>query len=158
MAAPTLTARVTPVGIHLDDGFPTVYSFERDTNISFWEKSVKPSGQDGGDPIPTSNMFNVTFHTMAPRSLKKSTEATITAAYDPVVKDDIAALINRPGSITEHYPDGSTYTYFGYLQKVEFSDMKEGEQPELTATICVTNYDPVNRVEAAPVLVGVTGT
>ncbi len=80
------------------------------------------------------------------------------AAYDPVVYTDILALINAPGGVTVHFPDGSTLDFYGYIKKFEPAALKEGEQPEATVTIVPTNYDPANHVEASPVLTSVTGT
>lgn len=158
MAAPTLTARSTPAGIKLDDGYSTKIAFNRDPDVSLWEKTVKPPGIDGGDAIETTTMHNSTWRTMSSRALRTLTESTFTAAYDPKVYDQIVALINAEGSITCHFPDGSTLTFYGYLKTFEVNDHSEGEQPEATCTIVPTNYDPVNRVEAAPVLVDVSGT
>lgn len=158
MAAPALTARVFPAGIKMDDGFPTTIAFARDPDVSLWEKTVKPPGIDGGDPVDTNTMHNVAWRTKSPRKLKTMTESTITAAYDPKVITQIVELVNMEGSITVHYPDGSTLSFYGYLQKFEPSDMKEGEQPEASVTIVTTNQDPVTGSEEPPVLVEVSGT
>ncbi len=158
MAAPDTTARVTPDGIKLDDGFSTQIAFALDADIAFWEKNVQPPGLDGGDAIETTTMHNTAWRTMAPRSLTTMTECTVTAAYDPDLYDEILAIINVRGSITVHFPDGSTLDFFGYLRLFEPQDMEEGAQPEANITIQPTNYDPVNNVEAPPVMTEVAGT
>lgn len=158
MAAPTPSARVAPTGIHLEDGFSTLITLATDTNIELWEKTVKPPGIDGGDSIPQTTMHNTAWRTMAPRQLKTLTETTTTCAYDPLIYTSILASVNIPTTITVTFPDGTTLAFYGYLQKFEPSDLKEGEQPEATVTITPTNYDPVNHVEAAPVLTNVAGT
>lgn len=158
MAAPSSTARVAPDGIPLEDGFSTKIAFEHDPNISFWEKTVKPPGLDGGDAIDITTMHNTTWRTFAARDLKTLTEMSTTVAYDPDVYDEILAIINLEGSITVTFPDGSTLDFFGYLRTFEPNDVSEGSQPEATITIQPTNYDPTNDVEAAPVMTEVSGT
>ncbi len=159
MAAPATTARTDPAGIRLDDGFSSVIAFERDVDVSFWEKTTQPPGYDGGDAIETTTMHNTLWRTMSSRVLITLTEASCLVAYDPDVYNNILNnLINAEGSITIHFPDGSTLDFFGYLRTFEASDLEEGAQPEATVTIQPTNYDSVNSVEAAPVLTSVAGT
>ncbi len=157
-AAPSDTVRQTPSGIKLDDGFPTKIAFARDPDVSIWEITVKTVGYDGGEAIDTTNMHNQRYRTMAARALITLTESSIKFAYDPKFKGQIQNLLNQEGSITEHFPDGSKLSYYGYLRTVEFDDNAEGARPEGTATITPTNWDPVNRVEADPVLTEVVGT
>jgi hypothetical protein len=158
MAAPAVTARVTPPGIMLDDGFPTVIAFAADPDINLWEVSVKPPGIDGGDAIDNTTMHNATWRTRRARALKTLTDSTFTAGYDPNVFGAILALINVEGAITLHWPDGGTYSFFGFLQKFEPNEVKEGEMPTAQVTIVPTNWDPVNHVEAGPLSVDVAGT
>ena len=158
MAAPVATARGTPTGNFLEDGFRSLVTFGNNSTIGLWEKSVKPPGWDGGDPVQTSTMHNVEFRTMAPRQLKTLTTSTFKFAYDPAAMDSIKTQINRKQTLTQRYSDGSTLAYYGFLQSCEFDDLVEGTQPEGTATLTPTNYDSANKVEAAPVLVSVAGT
>lgn len=159
MAAPATTVRLTPVGIKLDEGFPTKIAFARSANVSLWEKTVQPPGVDGGEPVDTNTMHNLIWRTQNPRVLKTLMPHTFKCAYDPNAYNTIVSnLINANGSITVRFPDGSTLDYFGYLQKFEPDQIEEGKQPEATATIVPTNFDPVNHVEAAPVLTSVAGT
>lgn len=158
MGAPAHTARVTPVGIKLKDGFSTTVAFAADPNVSFWEKTVKPPGLDGGDAIEQTTMHNVRLRTMASRSLSTMTPMNLTAAYDPAVYTQILALINVEGSITVHFPDGSRLSFFGFLQSFETQDMSEGEQPEADIVVTPTNVDPADGTEADPVMDSVDGT
>jgi hypothetical protein len=151
---PTPTTRATPIGEMLEDGFSTLVTIETDTNIGFWEKSVQPSGPDGGDSIPITTMHNTTVHTKAPRSLVDITDTTITAAFDPSCLVDAMASINVEGTITITYPDGAQYAFFGYLKSIVPQEMSEGEQPEAEVTIVATNRDPSTKVEAVPTLTG----
>lgn len=158
MAAPSHTNRSTPVGIKMDDGHSTKIAFALDPDISFWEKTVTPPGLDGGDPIETKTMHNTRWRTKSPKALVDMTEVSATVAWDPAVYTQILAILNVEGSITVHFPDGSKYTFYGFLQKFEPGEHQEGEQPEATVTICPTNQDPTTGAEEGPVLVSVAGT
>lgn len=159
MAAPSVTAVNTPSGIRVEDGFSTTITFARLPTVSFWEKQVKPPGVDGGDKIDTTTMRNSKVRTASNRHLYTLMDPTATVMYDPSVHANmISALINAPGSVTVRFPDGTSCSFYGYLQKFEPSDNKEGEAPEATITVAVTNWDPSNHVEAEPVYTSVTGT
>ena len=158
MAAPVPTVRQSPGGIKLDDGYQTLVTFASDPDIEFWEKTVQPPGIDGGDAIDTTTMHIDEWRTMAARALKTLTESSLTVAYDPILYTSILALINVETTITITFPDGSTLAFYGFLRSFEPSEMSEGEQPEATVNITPTNFDPVNFVEADPVLTNVPGT
>ena len=144
----TTTARQTPLGTKLNDGFRSKIAFAADPDVSFWEKSVKPPGIDGGDKIDTTTMHNLVSRTFAPHSLHETTDITVSAAYDTRLYDNILALVNINGWISVHFPDGSVLNIVGYLKSVEFNELAEGQQPECTITICVTNE--LNGVETLP--------
>lgn len=158
MAAPATTARSAPVGRYLQDGHSTKIAFAADPDISLWEITVKPPGIDSGDAIDITTMHNTTWRTMASRALKTLTESTLTFAIDPDVYNQANAIIGVEGAMTAHYPDGSTLDFYGFLKNIDPAEHKEGEMPVYSGTITPTNYDPVNRVEAAPVLTSVAGT
>ena len=147
----TTTARVTPHGIRLDDGFSTKIAFAADPDVSFWEKTVTPPGIDGGDAIETTTMHNVTWRTMAARALKTLTDAATTVAYDPQVIDQINALINVEGWITVSFPNGDTLDFFGFLKSFTPGDLVEGGFPDAEVVIVCTNKDPATGLESAPV-------
>lgn len=158
MADPAVTARTTPGGIMLEDGFSTKIAFSLDPDISLWEKTVTPPGYDGGEPIDITTMHNTAFKTKAARQLIDVTGGEFTAGYDPAVYTQIQAIINKPGAITWHFPDGSTVSAFGYLQKFDVQSHEEGKMCEANCTIVVTNYDHTNHVEVAPLVNEVAGT
>jgi hypothetical protein len=135
----TATTRSAPAGTKLDEGFPAKIAFAADSDVSFWEKSVKPPGVDGGDAVETTTMFNTTYRTRGPRVLKTLTDAQLTVAYDPQVLDQIIALINVNGWISVHFSDGSCWNFVGYLKSFEPNEMQEGNQPEAAITIVATN-------------------
>jgi len=159
MTAPTASTRLTPTGIKLPDGYQSLITFSRDRDVSFWEKTVKPPGLDGGDAIDTTTMHNVLYRTFTSRSLQTMTDAATTVAYDPAVFSQILTnLVNQPGVVTVAYPDGSTLAFYGYLRSFEPNELSEGAQPEASVTITCTNQDPVTGAEEAAVLTSVAGT
>lgn len=142
MAAPTTSTRVTPVGTALENGYSSKITFATDTDISFWEKTVQPPGVEGGEPIETTTMYNTTWRSYAAQALKTLTPLTCTVAYDPVVYDQIIALINVNGAITCLFPNNDTLDFYGFLQNFEPAELAEGTHPEATITITPTNVDP----------------
>ena len=158
MAAPATTTRATPGGYRLENGFASKIAFARDSDVSFWETDVTPPSVDGGEAIDITTMFNSAWRTKSPRALKEMGDVTCNAAYDPNVYNQIFELVNQEGSITVHFPDGSKLDFFGYLKSFAPSNSQEGTMPTASITVTVTNWDPVNRVEAAPVLTQVAGT
>lgn len=159
MAAPTPTARQTPSGRMLKDGYRTTITFSRDPDVSFWEKTVTPPGLDGGDAIDITTMHNNDVRTKAPRSLFDLTDGSATVAYDPdCINQILNNLLNQPGSCTVTKSDGSTLAFYGYLQKFEPQELTEGEHPEAEITVVCTNVDPATGGEELPVLTSVSGT
>lgn len=161
MTAPAHTNRINPSTaskIALEDGFSSVFAFAIDPDVALWEKTVKPPGYDGGEPIDTTTMHNSEWRTMAPRQLITMSALTGTAAYDPVLYTQLRSLINVEGAITQHFPDGSKISFYGFLQKWEPDALAEGKQPECQFTIVVTNQDPTTGAEEDPVYVDVAGT
>lgn len=163
MAAPSVTARVTPTGFKMPDGYQSTIAFANQPNIQFWEMTVKPPAIEGGDAIKTTTMHNARWRTSDAKKLVELGEVTGSAMYDPDVigatdNAGLRSLINANQAITIHFPDLSTLAFFGFLGKVEFGELKEGEPPTLTYTIHPTCWDPVNFVEAGPVFTAASGT
>lgn len=154
----TTTARSTPIGTMLGDGFSTKICFTADPDVSFWEKTVQPPGIDGGDKVNNTTMFNTTYRTYHARYLKEMTDSKVMVAYDPRVYPQIVALINVATSITVYFPNGGKLAFYGYLKSFEFSENSEGNQPEATATIVCTNTNPSTGAEAGPEYTSENGT
>ena len=155
---PPPTARGTPAGNAMTDGFPVKIACVNNPTISFWEKQVTGPGIDGGDPIPTSTMFNQKWHTMASRVLIKSTEASGSAAFEPAVLTAILSIINVNQGWTVTFPNGDTYSFWGWLQSFVPDSYEEGKQPEAKFKINVSNVNPTTELEDGPVLVSAGGT
>lgn len=158
MAAPSVTARIPPTGSFLPDGCQTLIAPSLDPDVSFWEKVVQPPGLDNGDPINITTMHNVTWITKHSRCHIEITDINVTAAWDPVFYSQINALIGVNMSWTVTLPNNDAYSVWAYLRSFQPQDMVEGEQPEAEIVIVVTNWDPVNCVEAGPVFTPAVGT
>lgn len=158
MTAPSTVTRSTPVGIKLGNGHSTKIAFAADTDISFWEVTVTPPGVDGGDSINITTMHNTTYDQKAPRTLKTLTDASISAAYDPVVYDQIVALINVETTITIIFPNNDKLNFYGYLKNFQPAVLAEGEFPLADLEIVTTNADPTTGEEEGPDYVTAAGT
>jgi len=158
VAAPVpASTRSAPTGFHMRDGYQTTIVLGADAAVKLWEKEVKPPAVDGGDPTDISTMHNVTWHTQAPRKLKKMDPLETVCAYEPSTYVDAMAWINIQETITIFFPDGSTLAFFGYLQKFDPQSLKEGEMPLANVTIIPTNTDSTG-AEQNPVFTAGIGT
>ena len=157
MAAPTPTARGTPAGIPLRDGFATFITFADSDTIGLWELETTPPGKDGGDPIDTTTFHNVSRRTKYPRSLIEDTEGSFNCAYDPNVETAIEANVNVNQEITVTFNDGSTKAFWGFLKAFNPQSHVEGEMPQASVEFVCTNMDD-SFAEQAPVVASVVGT
>jgi len=134
----------------MNDGFSTTIGFADYPAVSFWEKEVTPPGIQGGGENDTSTMRNTVWRTKAPKQLKTLSECSFTAAYDPVVYDDIVAMIQTNQLITVTFPSGATVAFWGWLDDFTPGANTEGEQPTADCTIIPSNQN-ASDVETAPV-------
>lgn len=160
MGNPTPGTRPAPTAWKVDQGYRIVVGNSRDPNINLWEIEVTPSGDEGGDAINTSTQWNDVRHTKRPRALIDGQGGKITAQLAAGTRAELNAILNKEATITEFYPDGSTYCYFGYFKNAKFSSFKEGDKPTVEVEIVETDWDYVNHVESVPVFspAGGTGT
>lgn len=158
MAAPSPTARSTPGGLKLEDGFSSKVTFSRDVDICLWEIDVTPPGVDNGEPISTTTMHNVRYRTKKPRKLIESTDPSFNAAYDPAIYPLIIDMIGIEQTITFTFPDGSTLAVFGYVKSFTPGALTEGGFPSAAVALVETDQDHANDVEAGPALASVSGT
>lgn len=157
MAAPAVTARVTPVDAAgpMKDGYRCLIAFAADSDALFWEIAVGGWGLDGGEPIEGGHMHHTTWRIMRARQLKALMPFSGRAAYRAGSYTSILALINVEGAITQHFSSGGSLSFFGFLRVFDGTgEMAEGARPEANFTIQPTNWDPANGVEASPVLTG----
>jgi hypothetical protein len=76
---------------------------------------------------------------------------TTRVAYAVAAYTTLTSSVNTNQSIVVTFPDDSTLTFWGYLQKFEPDEIIEGKQPEATVTIVPTNQN-ASGVEVAPVV------
>lgn len=125
----------------LDDGHGTLFQIGDSPLASLWEKTVTPPGIDGGDPVDTTTMHNKNMRTFEPRKLKTLTEAGASCAYDTSCYSVLNGLINKKKHISTIFPDGSRYTFWGYLRVFTPDEISEGEQPTAQVSIQPCNTD-----------------
>lgn len=157
-ANPTVTARVTPTGFKMPDGYQTLIAFKINPAIQFWEKEVTPIGWKGGDAIDTTTMLNQVVKTKDAQHLKENTEVAFVAAYDPNNWNGVRELINANNAVTVIFPSGAKVSFWGYLRDAMPQAHKIGEMPTMQGVIVVTNWDPVNFVEVQPLFSASAGT
>lgn len=166
MASPSTQSRTTPDGIYLHEGYQSLIAFGLDDGLNLWEIDVGLPGIDLGDMIDITTQHNTRYRTKAFQSLADITEFTFTAAYDPVIWDELLTTAVAGGNgvlglnsdVTRIFPDGSTIDFWGGIRMWAPEDHVIGTFPTATVTVGITNYDPANNVEAGPALTSVSGT
>jgi|HubBroStandDraft_2_1064218.scaffolds.fasta_scaffold04681_9 hypothetical protein len=145
-------------GLQMPDGFSAKIVFTLYPTCPFWEVEPKFGGIDGGAPIKLSTMRNVLWHTAAPRTLLMAEDTEVEVSYQPDLIDKVINhLINKNGVVTEFFPDGTTFCYYGWLGKLGAMSMQEGSMPKSSITIHRSNRDAAG-LEAGPVLTPAVGT
>lgn len=158
MVAPTPTVRTTPTAWKIDQGFRILVTNALNAGIALFEIEVTPGGLDNGDPIDTSTQYQTKYHVRRPRALNKADGAKIKAQLAAGTRNELDALIGKETTITEKYPDGSTYCYYGYYKSVKYDAFKEGEKPTCEVEVVETDWDYINAIEAGAVFTAITGT
>jgi len=134
----THTTRVSPVGTMFDEGYQSLITFAADPDFSFWEEVVGAPGIDGGEPVPTTTMHNTTIRTKSPRQLKEHTPFQVQGRIASGTIDQAYALINVNGWITVKWPDGTQYSFPGYLKSIQPGQAQEGTPLQATLEIVPT--------------------
>jgi hypothetical protein len=122
----TVTERIAPTGTPFDEGYESHITFAADPDVSFWESIVGAPGFDGGDPVPTTTMFNASYRTKAPRKLTEMTPFQVQGKFSSETVDDMIALINQNGWITVQWPDGTRLSFVGFLKSFTPGQAQEG--------------------------------
>lgn len=139
-----------PSGLRIIDGHQTIVTLPAAPNIGLWEVEITPPGLDQGGPNDATTMRNTAWRTMFPKHLATLTAMTFTAAYDPAVLSDFIAHRGVNQLVVIRFPDWSTWSFWGYLDKVIPERIVEGAQPRVTVTIQPTNFNN-SQVETGPV-------
>lgn len=143
------TARGTPTGKPLENGFVTKIAIAADADIDLWEIEVTPPGIDGDEKVDQTTMWNSTWRTFAPGALATMTPISVNVAYDPECYDQILAIRNTNGWITVHFPNGDTLDFVGFLKSFIPQANTINGRPTAAMTIEPTNQ--LAGVETAPV-------
>lgn len=125
----------------LNEGHPTRFYLDNAPNVNFWVKSCTPPGLDGGGENDTTTMENERWRTRQPKVLITLTEMTANVAYDPVVYDELLSVINVNQIITVEFSDGSTVSFWGWLNSFTPNEHVEGEQPTADVQVIPSNQD-----------------
>lgn len=165
MAAPTPTVRQTPTGYRMDEGFHSKLTFSLRPALKMWEIEVQPMAVEGGEAIDTTTQLNAVWKTKAPRTLKESGPISMTVTYDPDEVPSLYGMINvarlsggAAQILTILHPDSSTDAAYCFIKNFKPSKYKEGDKPTAEIEVVITNWDPVNGVEAGPVHTPSSGT
>lgn len=130
-----------PSGKRLTDGFPTLIALADAPNISLWEEEVQPPGMEGGPPNRTTTMRNLVMHTDQPQALKSMTPMTGVCQFDPKVLTDILNQINHNQLVSVKMPNGSFWTFYGWLNEFKPHRFVPGQPPKADYTVVCGNQD-----------------
>lgn len=134
----------------LNDGYQTLVDFADFPTVTFKEKTVTPPGIDGGGAIDTTTMRNEDWRTFQPKALKTLTEGNMVVAYESIFYADALSMLQVNQLITVTFADGSTYAFWGWVDKFTPNECKEGEQPTAQVMFHPSNQDASGN-ETAPV-------
>lgn len=150
MTAPAPTARTTPTGTKLENGFVAKVTFANDADIDIWEVEVKPGKEDIGDKIDQTTMYNTSRKTAAPPALYDTEDGQILVAYDPANESQIKAIIGQHTTITIHYSNGDSIADFGWLRSFDKQNMVINERPTALVAFSYAGQDSAG-IEEDPV-------
>lgn len=125
----------------LKDGYQALISISDAPNIELWEKRITPPGVEGGGMIDTTGMRNSAYRTRYPKALITLSDSSGVCAYDPAVYNTVLANVNVNQEIRLTFSDGSTITFYGWLDMFKPQEMQEGEEPLAEFTIIPSNVD-----------------
>lgn len=160
MTAPTKVTRGTPPEIAdmLLDGYQVFVALEDDPDLCIWEDNITPPSMTAGsDVINTTTQWNATWMTKAFHELLEVGETTINAAYCGSTWDKIQAIIGVNQSVTVHFPDGSTLSFWGGIRSFTPAGWERNGFPKADIVIVCTNMDDSNN-EEGPVWAAASGT
>lgn len=131
------------------DGQSTYVSFALQSAVHFLEKEVQPIGLDGGGSVEQTTMRNIRLRTFTPKRLYTVSEQTLKVAYDPNLLVQILGMYQANQQLITTHPDGSSWTWFGWIESFKPDSNKEGTQPEATVVLMASNLNGAG-VETAP--------
>lgn len=137
LTPPVATARTAPdMSGMFGNGFTTKITFAADPDIEFAEIEVTPGGDDVGDGIDATTMFNTGRKTKDAPALSETEDGSALVAYSAATRAQCRALLGVFTTITITYPDGSTEADYGWLRSFKPGSLVINGRP--TATVAFT--------------------
>jgi len=139
----------------LIDGFPTTIVFDG-CSLTICVKTLTPPEMDSGGSIDINGMTPTTrkFRLRAPKRLISLNSMSLTAAYDPIIYDQgmivARARVGAIQSFTVVFSNGDTLIFYGFVEKISFQEIKEGEQPMVNITITPTLWNGTFTADGCP--------
>lgn len=140
----------------MEDGFSTTINFGQ-SETTFCAKTVTPPAIIMGGANDVSCMSNTLYRTKASKKLIDLGDVTATGYYNASLYTSFISSMGTNQQITIQFPPvagettaGGTLTFFGFLDSFTPSASEEGQAPEATVVIVVTNRD-LDGEESAPV-------
>jgi hypothetical protein len=134
--------------MRITDGFPTTFNLlvgdsgeTIEESLFWWEKTVAPMGIQGGGANDITSMRNTRWRTRHPKKLLTLSEASITAAYDPQILEELVDLAQENRRWMTLFPDGSAWIFWGWFDELSPNDHEEGSEPDADVTIIPSNVD-----------------
>jgi len=155
MADPTPTpmADRIPGGNRFKNGYRLLIVFANNPTLALWERGVMLSGVDAGDMIDITTQHNNVLRQMAFRALKTITDASFEAGFDQNYMTQMLAQCGVNTSVTVYMPTGDGVCFHGGLKSMAPPSVFDGDFPVATCTLSITNIDPADGSESAPVFV-----
>lgn len=134
-----------------EDGLGMALTFSLNASLLFYPKSITPSGYDARGGTDVSRLDNEEWVTMAPKRLKTATPIKIVASFESgaLATAELEDMIGVNQMATEVYPDGAERDIWGWIDKFDISEFKEGEQPTVTIDFIPSNRNG-SGVETGP--------
>lgn len=136
----------------LVDGLHNTISFLL-ANFTLECKELTVPGYDSRGGVDTTTLNNVSYVTMLPKLLKKQTDVSGVAVYNPTKLSTAASKVGITDYVTITFNDGSTFSFWGWLDKFTPNAMKEGEQPTVNFTVICGHQNPTTFAEQGPTFV-----
>lgn len=109
--------------------------------IQYHEVTIKLPTVDGRGGIDQSSMRNTWLTTQLPKALITLGEITGSMMYSTEFYFAAMTTINRNQNMTLLLPDGSTFSFWGWLNQIDPTEYKEGERPLLNFNIQLSNLN-----------------
>ena len=132
------------------DGYATLITIAAAPAVKLYERETTPPMLDGGGPIESTSMRNVSVRTKDPKTLVGHGDIVATVMYATEAYFAIAQIINTPTTISVQWPDGAIAQFDGYVDKFAPSGHSEGNLPTAVITMVVTNRHPTTGNETVP--------